>query len=129
VVEKANHVVGQRFWRTMADDASVETAQRLLDKWCSTRGDLRMRATVDGKMTVATVAAVEPLRGVPPAPFPATLTGGGRRGRGTVPPVGPSGVTGSSVADGGGPVSGVRRPVSDGGTGSSPVASVRPVGR
>ena len=74
VVEKANHVAAQRFWRTLADDASVEQAQRLLDKWCSTRGDVRMRATADGKMTVATVAAAEPLRPVPATPFPATLT-------------------------------------------------------
>lgn len=74
VVEKANHVAAQRFWRTLADDATPEKAQRLLDKWCSTRGDIRMRATRDGKMTVATVAAAEPLRPVPPAPFPAMLT-------------------------------------------------------
>lgn len=74
VVEKANHVAAQRFWRTLADDATVEQAQRLLDKWCSTRGDLRMRATADGKMTVATVAAAEPLRPVPAIPFPATIT-------------------------------------------------------
>ena len=74
VVEKANHVAAQRFWRTLADDLSVETAQRLLDKWCSTRGDARMRATADGKMTVATVAAAEPLRDVPATPFPAMLS-------------------------------------------------------
>ena len=74
VVEKANHVAAQRFWRTLADDASVETAQRLLEAWCSTRGDVRIRATAEGKMTVATVAAAEPLHPVPAAPFPATLT-------------------------------------------------------
>jgi hypothetical protein len=74
VVEKANHSAAQRFWRTLADDVTVEQAQRLLNKWCSTRGDVQMRATRDGKMTVATVAAAEPLRPAPPAPFPATLT-------------------------------------------------------
>jgi hypothetical protein len=74
VVEKANHVAAQRFWRTLADDATVEQAQRLLDKWCSTRGDVRMRATADGKATVATVAAAEPLRPAPATPFPATLS-------------------------------------------------------
>ena len=74
VVEKANHVAAQRFWRTLADDASVEQAQALLDKWCTTRGDVRMRATADGKMTVATVAAAEPLRPAPATPFPATLS-------------------------------------------------------
>ena len=27
VVEKANHVAAQRFWRTLSDDATVESAQ------------------------------------------------------------------------------------------------------
>jgi len=76
VVEKANHVAAQRFWRTLPDDVTVEQAQRLLDKWCSTRGDVRMRATTDGKATVATVAAAEPLRPTPATPFPATLSVG-----------------------------------------------------
>ncbi|MFZ0158201.1 MAG: IS21 family transposase, partial [Kineosporiaceae bacterium] len=74
VVEKANHVAAQRFWRTLPDDVTVEQAQRLLDAWCSTRGDVRMRATTDGKATVATVAAAEPLRPTPATPFPATLS-------------------------------------------------------
>jgi transposase len=74
VVEKANHVAAQRFWRTLADDVTVEQAQVLLDRWCTRRGDVRMRATADGKATVATVAAAEPLRGVPATPFPATLS-------------------------------------------------------
>ena len=74
VVEKANHVAAQRFWRTLADDATVEQAQRLLDTWCARRGDVRMRATPDGKATVATVAAAEPLRDLPATPFPATLS-------------------------------------------------------
>jgi len=74
VVEKANHVAAQRFWRTLADDTTVEQAQRLLDTWCSVRGDVRMRATLDGKMTVATVAAAEPLRPAPVTAFPATLS-------------------------------------------------------
>ncbi|AXG14328.1 IS21 family transposase [Intrasporangium calvum] len=73
VVEKANHVAAQRFWRTLPDDVSVEEAQRRLDKWCSTRGDVRMRATADGRATVATLAAAEPLAPMP-APFPATLS-------------------------------------------------------
>ena len=74
VVEKANHVAAQRFWRTLAEDTTPETAQGLLDTWCATRGDVRMRATADGKATVATVAAAEPLRPAPAAPFPATLS-------------------------------------------------------
>jgi transposase len=72
VVEKANHVAAQRFWRTLPDDVSVEQAQVLLDAWCTKRGDTRLRATADGKSSVATVAAAEPLTPVP-TPFPAVL--------------------------------------------------------
>ncbi|MBI4942874.1 MAG: IS21 family transposase [Actinobacteria bacterium] len=75
VVEKANHVAAQRFWRTLADDVTVEQAQRALDHWCSTRGDARVRPTKDGKASVFTLAAAEPLRPAPAAPFPAVLTG------------------------------------------------------
>ena len=73
VVEKANHVAAQRFWRTLADDVTPEQAQLLLDTWCARRGDVRLRATADGKASVATIAAREPLRPAPPVPFPATL--------------------------------------------------------
>ena len=72
VVEKANHVAAQRFWRTLPDDVSVEEAQARLDAWCTRRGDTRIRATADGKSSVATVAAAEPLTPLPP-PFPAVL--------------------------------------------------------
>lgn len=74
VVEKANHVAAQRFWRTLADDVTAEQAQQLLDTWCARRGDVRMRAAADGKASVATLAAREPLRPAPPMPFPATLS-------------------------------------------------------
>ena len=73
VVEKANHVAAQRFWRTLADDVTPEQAQQLLDTWCARRGDVRLRAAADGKATVATIAAREPLRPAP-VPFPATLS-------------------------------------------------------
>ena len=72
VVEKANHVAAQRFWRTLADDATVEAAQSGLDTWCVRHGDARVRSTPNGKTTVGALAAAEPLRPVP-APFPATL--------------------------------------------------------
>ena len=72
VVEKANHVAAQRFLRTVPDDVSVEEAQARLDVWCTRRGDTRIRATADGKSSVATVAAAEPLTPLPP-PFPAVL--------------------------------------------------------
>jgi hypothetical protein len=72
VVEKANHTAAQRWWRTLTDDTTPEQAQASLDRWCTLRGDTRMRPTSDGKATVATVAAAEPLAPVP-APFPAVL--------------------------------------------------------
>jgi transposase len=74
VVEKANHVAAQRFWRTLPDEVTPEQAQQLLGTWCARRGDIRLRATADGKATVASLAALEPLRPVPPAPFPATVS-------------------------------------------------------
>ena len=67
VVEKANHVAAQRFWRTLADDVTPEKAQQLLDTWCARRGDVRLRATADGRATVAVLAAREPLHPGPPA--------------------------------------------------------------
>jgi hypothetical protein len=69
VVEKANHTAVQRWWRTLADDVSPEQARASLDRWCTLRGDTRLRPTGDGKATVLIVAASEPL----PAPFPAVL--------------------------------------------------------
>jgi transposase len=73
VVEKANHTAAQRWWRTLADEVTVETAQAGLDRFCALRGDTRIRATTDGKASVVTVAEREPLAGLP-APFPATIT-------------------------------------------------------
>ena len=73
VVEKANHVAAQRWWRTLADDLTVEHAQADLDRWCALRGDTRLRPTGDGKSSVLTLAAAEPLAPLP-APFPATVT-------------------------------------------------------
>jgi hypothetical protein len=45
VVEKVNHTAAQRWWRTLADDVTVEQAQVDLDRFASVRGDTRMRAT------------------------------------------------------------------------------------
>jgi len=73
VVEKANHVAAQRFWRTLPDDVSVEEAQARLDTWCARRGDARKRSTPAGKTTVGALAAAERL-GLVPAPFGATLS-------------------------------------------------------
>ena len=70
VVEKANHTAAQRWWRTVADDVTVEQAQADLDRFCRARGDTRMRATPEGRCTVATLAEAEPLHPVPAAPYP-----------------------------------------------------------
>jgi transposase len=39
VVEKANHVAAQRFWRTLPDDVTIEQAQARLELWCTTIRD------------------------------------------------------------------------------------------
>jgi hypothetical protein len=74
VVEKANHIAAQRFWRTVPDDVTVEEAQRRLDKWCATRGDVRMRRhrrrTRHGRHPRQGRAADGRCR----APFPAVLS-------------------------------------------------------
>jgi transposase len=74
VVEKVNHTAAQRWWRTLADEVTVEHAQQDCDRFATVRGDTRMRATANGTSTVATVAAAEPLRPVPAAPYPVIVT-------------------------------------------------------
>jgi len=72
VVEKANHSAAQRWWRTVPDHLSVEQAQSGIDK-LALRMDERRRS-VDGiKVTVAQLAAAEPLLELPNRPFPAEL--------------------------------------------------------
>ncbi|MEU9290268.1 helix-turn-helix domain-containing protein [Streptomyces sp. NPDC048275] len=72
VVEKANHSEAQRWWRTVPDGLSVEQAQSGVDKLAA-RMDERRR-TVDGvKVTVAELAAAEPLLELPLRPFAAEL--------------------------------------------------------
>jgi transposase len=70
VVEKANHTAAQRWWRTVADDVTPEQAQADLDRFCAARADTRMRTTPEGRLTVAALAAAEPLHPVPAAPYP-----------------------------------------------------------
>lgn len=79
VVEKANHTAAQRCWRTLPDDATIEAAQAVFDRFARVRGDTRLRPVTGsggagGKASVATVAEAEPLAPVPVTPFPATLT-------------------------------------------------------
>lgn len=75
VVERINHGAAQRWWRTLADDLTIEQAQACLDQFATVRGDTRLRPTsTDRRASVATVAATEPLRPVPPVAYPAVLT-------------------------------------------------------
>jgi hypothetical protein len=73
VVEKANLTAAQRWWRTLLDDDTPEQAQADLDRFRATRADTRMRATREGKCTVAAVADTEPLAPVPVTPYPVII--------------------------------------------------------
>jgi len=70
VVEKVNHTAAQRWWRTLADDMTAEAAQANVDRFARVRGDTRLRATADGRSSVAAVAKTEPLQPVPALPYP-----------------------------------------------------------
>ena len=71
VVEKTNHTAAQRWWRTLADEVSVEQAQADVDRFAALRGDTRLRpSTTDRRASVATIAAAEPLRPVPATAYP-----------------------------------------------------------
>lgn len=70
VVEKVNHTAAQRWWRSLADDVTVEDAQASLDRFAAVRGDTRLRATADGRSTVAVLARAEPLAAAPALPYP-----------------------------------------------------------
>ena len=75
VVEKANHTAAGRWWRTLAEETTVEQAQACLDRFCQQRGDARLRpAGPGGKASVLTLAKAEPLAPVRTAPFPATIS-------------------------------------------------------
>lgn len=74
VVEKVNHTAAQRWWRTLADELSVEQAQASVDRFAALRGDTRLRATADGRSSVAVVAKAEPLTPPPAMPYPVIVT-------------------------------------------------------
>jgi len=73
VVEKANHVAAQRWWRSLGDDVTIEQAQASLDLACATKFDARVRVIGDVKASVTAHAERERLRPPPPVPYPATL--------------------------------------------------------
>lgn len=74
VVEKGNHSLAQRWWRTLPDDASVVQAQAGLDEFCLRVGDARGRVVAQGRTTVAALAATEPLRSPPQLPYPVQVS-------------------------------------------------------
>lgn len=73
VVEKGNHSLAQRWWRTLADDLTVTQAQASLDEFCVRVGDARPRTLDQARTTVGALAAAEPLAAPPTLPYPATL--------------------------------------------------------
>jgi hypothetical protein len=72
-VESSVRYLCGRWWRTMTAAGPVE-AQRLLDAFCAGPADARTRSSAAGPVSVAALAEAEPLLGLPPAPFPATVT-------------------------------------------------------
>ncbi|MBA2769723.1 MAG: transposase [Sporichthyaceae bacterium] len=73
VVEKGNHSLAQRWWRTLADDLSPAQAQSSLDEFCLRVGDTRPRTLDHGRTTVGELAAGEPLTAPPGLAYPVTL--------------------------------------------------------
>ena len=74
VVEKGNHSLAQRWWRTLADDLTVAQAQSGLDEFCVRVGDARGRTLDRARTTVGALAAAEPLAAPPLLPYPAEVS-------------------------------------------------------
>jgi transposase len=74
VVEKGNHSLAQRWWRTLAEDLTVAQAQAGLDEFCLRVGDARGRARDQTRTTVGALAAAEPLTAAPLLPYPAQVS-------------------------------------------------------
>jgi transposase len=72
-VEKGSHSAAQRWWRTLPDDCSPARAQDRLDGFCVRNDQQRTRVRDGVKLTVAQLAAAEPLRPLPLRPFPAVM--------------------------------------------------------
>lgn len=72
VVEKGIDFLTQRWWRTAAVD-TPEQAQASLDAFLAGPGDARTRYRDGRRTTVAELAALEGLRGLPARPFPAEV--------------------------------------------------------
>lgn len=73
VVEKANHSLAQRWWRTLPDELSVDQAQAHLDAFCVRVGDGRTRMREGQPITVGALAEQEKLRALPDQAYPVTV--------------------------------------------------------
>lgn len=74
VVEKGNHSLAQRWWRTLADDLTPAQAQAGLDQFCVRVGDTRGRRVDRERTTVGQLASAERLAAPPLAPYPTSLS-------------------------------------------------------
>jgi len=75
LVEKANHTIAQRWWRSLPDEVTAAAAQASLDEFCTQVTDQRTRVDAAGnRCTVADLAAAEPLAPVPKTPPIAVLS-------------------------------------------------------
>jgi len=72
-VEKGNHSLAQRWWRTLPEALTPAQAQAHLDGFCARVGDSRLRRRDGAGTTVAALASAEPLRPPPVQPYPATV--------------------------------------------------------
>ncbi len=73
VVEKANHSLAQRWWRTLPEEVDMPGAQAHLDRFCVRVGDTRARVLAGRRVSVTELANAEPLAPVPSTPYPAVL--------------------------------------------------------
>ncbi|WP_248240059.1 Mu transposase domain-containing protein [Microbacterium kunmingense] len=73
VVEKNNHTAAQRWWRTLADEMTLEQAQASVDAFAKGQ-DGRARASEAGTTTAAAMFAAERLRPLPLAVFPVVIS-------------------------------------------------------
>lgn len=73
VVEKANHSLAQRWWRTLREEMTAAQAQADLDVFCLRVGDARPRSHDGMRSTVGQLADAEPLAPLPAVPYPATV--------------------------------------------------------
>jgi len=72
-VEKGNHSLAQRWWRTLGEDATPVTAQAGVDAFCL-RADARIRRRDGHRVTVGALAGAEVLTAAPGLAFPAVAT-------------------------------------------------------